>query len=45
MNKPGWGKPLKRIKSEIIPYNGEKSIEIGGSSYKVFEIMELHKNC
>lgn len=43
-HKPGFGKPLKRIASEIISYNGEKSIEIQGSLFKVFEIMELHKN-
>ena len=43
-HKPGFGNPMKRIKSERISYNGEKSIEIGGSSYKVFEFMELHKN-
>ena len=50
-HKPGFakfdrfGNLLERVKSEIFPYNGEKSIEIDGSSYKVFEIMELHKNC
>ncbi len=43
-HKPGFGNRIKRVKSEIIQYNGEKSIEIWGSSYKVFEIMELHKN-
>ena len=43
-HKPGFGSPSIRVKSEIIPYNGEKSIEIFGHSYKVFEFMELHKN-
>ena len=43
-HKPGFGGPRKIVKSEMIRYNGEKSIEIVGSLYKVFEIMELHKN-
>ena len=43
-HKPGFGSPKKLVGSRIIPYNGEKSIEIGGSSYRVFELMELHKN-
>ena len=42
-HKPGYGNLFKRIKSEIIPYNGERSIDILGTSYKVFEFMELHK--
>ena len=42
-HKPGFGSVIKRIKSELIPYNGETTIEIGGIKYKVFEFMELHK--
>lgn len=43
-HKPGFGSLLFGAKSEIIAYNGEKSIYIQGTPYKIFEIMELHKN-
>lgn len=43
-HKPGYSSVLFKSQSAIIPYNGETSIEVWGSPYKVFEFMELQKN-
>lgn len=42
-HKPGYGRPRRLIRSELISYHGESQIEICGRSYKVIEILQLQK--
>lgn len=42
-HKPGYGSIEHRITSRLIPYHGESEIAVLGNSYKVIDILKLHK--